>query len=376
MTRVQKLTLGGLSVIACSVWLAFLAFASQGVQSWRQQPLGPTLGYPTPWQLPATWTASPAASQPTASATLSPTLTLQTDTPVSPFLACNNNLPTMTVLAIGTDVRPGEHRYGLTDVMRAVRVDFRAQRVTALEFPRDLWVKIPEIKHNLKTDHQKLNTAYAYGQPDYGPSLLAHTLNLNFGLNVDHYIVANMNVFAEVVDALGGLDVMLPEGGIDGRTSTDRSARLVFPGGPQHLNGEQALTLARLRNVSVFERAKHQNMVMCALRKRVESPETILRVPAIINSFMSNIQTDLTPEQISQLACLGTQMPRGNILFTSFPLKLFKSAKVYDSVLEQDVFIWAANFDTLRSYVSKFQEGSWPSSSLSEASEPETSYCE
>jgi len=91
---------------------------------------------------------------------------------------------------------------------------------------------------------------------------------------------------------------------------------------------------------------------------------------------MKNIQTDLTPEQISQLACLGTQMPRSNILFTSFPLKLFKSAEVYDPVLEQDVFIWEANFDTLRSYVSKFQEGTWPSSSPSGPPEPETSRCE
>ncbi len=138
----------------------------------------------------------------------------------------------MTVLAIGTDVRPGQKRYGLTDVMRAIRVDFREQRVTTLEFPRDLWVEIPEIEENLKTDHQKLNTAYAYGSPDYGPSLLARTLNRNFGLNVDHYIVANMTVFADVVDALGGLDVTIPPGGIDGRTSTDRSARLVFPEGP------------------------------------------------------------------------------------------------------------------------------------------------
>ena len=348
------------------------------VQSWSAQPLGPTLGYPTPLGLPATWTASPAASQLTAmqTTTLAPTLAVETLTPVSPFLACNNDLPTMTVLAIGTDVRPGEHRYGLTDVMRAVRVDFRAQLVTALEFPRDLWVRIPEIEHNLKTDHQKLNTAYAYGQPDYGPSLLAHTLDLNFGLNVDYYIVANMNVFAEVVDALGGLDVTLPEGGIDGRTSTDRSARLVFPGGPQHLNGEQALTLARLRNVSVFERAEHQNLVLCALRKKVESPEILLRLPGILNSFLKNIQTDLTPEQISQLACLGTQIPRGNITFTSFPLKLFRSAKVYDPVLDLDVFIWDADFDVLRSYVSKFEEGTWPASSPSGPAEPEASRCE
>ena len=282
----------------------------------------------------------------------------------------------MTILAIGTDVRPGERRYGLTDVMRAVRVDFQGQRVTALEFPRDLWVHIPEIKENLKTEYQKLNTAYAYGSPDYGASLLARTLNRNFGLNVDHYIVANMTVFADVVNALGGLDVVIPPGGIDGRTTIDRSERLIFPEGPQHINGDQALTLARLRNVSVFERAENQNMVMCALRKKIERPETLFRLPAIINSFMSNIQTDLTPEQISQLACLGTQMPRENITFTSFPLDLFRSKEVYDPVLKQDVLVWDADFRVMRNYVSQFQAGTWPSVSPLETPEPETSSCE
>ena len=373
MTSAQKITLGVLSVIACGIWLVVLYTASQAYQSWGQQPLGPRLAYPPELQLPATWTASPAAAQLTATATLAPTLAFETET--SAFLACND-LPNMTVLVIGTDVRPGEHRYGLTDVMRAIRVDFRQQRVTTLEFPRDLWVTIPGIEHNLKTNRQKLNTAYAYGQPEYGPSLLARTLDLNFELKVDHYIVANMNVFADVVDTLGGLDITIPEGGIDGRTSTDRSARLVFPEGPQHLSGEQALTLARMRNVSVFERAEHQNMVMCALRKKIESHEMILRLPAIINSFMKNIQTDLTPEQISQLACLGTQMPRSNIMFASYPLELFKSAEVYDPVLKQDVFIWEADFDRLRGYVSEFQAGTWPSSSPSGTPEPETSSCE
>jgi len=379
MTRSQKITLGVLSAIVCSIWLVVLYTLSQAYQNWSQQPLGPTLAYPTQLQLPATWTASPSsaaspvAAQPTSTATLAPTLTFEAS--VSPFLACNG-LPTVTVLAIGTDVRSDEHRYGLTDVMRAVRVDFQQQRVTTLEFPRDLWVEIPGIESTLKTDRQKLNTAYAYGSPEHGPSLLARTLDLNFGLKVDHYIVANMNVFADIVDALGGLDVTIPEGGIDGRTSTDRSERLVFPAGPQHLNGEQALTLARMRTISVFKRAERQNMVMCALRKKVESPETILRLPAVINSFMKNIQTDLTPEQISQLACLGTHMPRSNIIFASFPLKLFKSAEVYDTVLKQDVSIWEADFDTLRGYVSEFQAGTWPSTEPSGTPEPETSSCE
>lgn len=377
MTRAQKTTLGVLSVVACSVLLVVLYLASQAYQSWSQQPLGPTLAHSTQLQLPATWTPSPATSSAAAqlTLTLAPTLALETQTPSSPFLACND-LPTMTVLAIGTDVRPGERRYGLTDLMRAVRVDFRRQRVTTLEFPRDLWVQIPEIEENLKTDYQKLNTAYAYGSPDFGPSLLARTLNRNFGLTVDHYIVANMNVFVDVVDALGGLDVTIPEGGIDGRTSTDRSARLVFPEGPRHLNGEQALTLARMRNVSVFERARNQDMVMCALRRKAESPETLFKLPNIINSFMKNIQTDLTPEQISQLACLGTQMPRSNIQFASFPLDLFMPDEAYDPVLKQDVFIWKADFRLLRSYVTEFQAGTWPSTSPSSPSEPEAGSCE
>lgn len=369
MTRAQKFTLGVLSVIACAVWLAVFYFVPQWYRTWSQQPLGPTLTYPTQFQLPATWTASPVAAQPTI--TLAPTLTFETQTPVPQLLACNNNSPTMTILALGTDVRPGQHRSGLTDMMRAVRVDFQGQRVTTLEFPRDLWVKIPGMENS-----QKLNTAYAYGGSEQGPSLLASTLNDNFGLSADHYIVANMNVFADVVDALGGLDITIPPGGIDGRTRTDRSERLVFPEGPQHLTGEQALTLARIRNVSVFARAENQNLVLCAFRKKVESPEVILRLPTIINSFMSNIQTDLTPDQISQLACLGTQMPRSNILFAAFPRELFHSGEVYDSVLNQKVFIWDVNFDELRSYVSDFQAGTWPSTSPSGTPEPETGNCE
>jgi hypothetical protein len=63
-------------------------------------------------------------------------------------------------------------------------------------------------------------------------------------------------------------------------------------------------------------------------------------------------------------------------MFTSFPLELFEPTEVYDPVLRQDVFIWEANFGTLRGYVSEFQEGTWPSVSPSGIPEPETTSCE
>jgi len=350
-----------------------LITASQAYQTWSRQPLASTLDFPT---ANATVGGAPTylgVTQPTM--TLAPTLAIVTETQPSAFLACND-LPTMTILVIGTDARSSEYRTGRADAIRAVRVDFREQRVTTLEFPRDLWVKIPGIERNLKTDHQKLNTAYTYGNPEGGPALLAQTLDLNFGLKAEDYIVINMNVFVEVVNALGGLDVMIPAGGIDGRTTSDRSARLVFLEGPQVLNGEQALTLARIRNISVFQRAEHQNLVACALQKKIRQPEVILKVPALINTFVNNIRTDLTPEQISQLACLGTRMPRENILFASFPLKFFKSAETYDPVLKQDVFVWEVDFATLRGYVAEFQEGNWPE--LTETGSPgvEANRCE
>jgi len=380
MTRSQKITLGIFSAIACALLLVVMYSVGGAYLAWTRQPLGPVLDYPTFQGFPATWTSMPSTPRPTT--TLAPTLSFDTESPASPFLPCGN-LPTMILLAIGSDSRSDDYRYGRADVIRAVRVDFRAQRITALAFPRDLWVKIPEVRDDLGTDRQKLNTAYTYGNPglhfwdhpSQGPGLLARTLDLNFSLKSDHYVAVSMQVFVDVVDTLGGLDIYLPDG-VDGRTSSDRSKRLVFPAGQQHLSGEQALTLARTRNVSTFARTSHQNTVLCALEEKIKSPETLVKIPEIIASFRKNIQTDLTPTQISQLACLGTTMPRENIIFASFPRELFRSTMIFDPIADQDVFIWDSDFGELRDYVARFEAGKWPISSPFATPEPGTSRCE
>jgi LCP family protein required for cell wall assembly len=307
-------------------------------------------------------------------------LNFEVNTPL-PIPPCYG-LPPMTILTIGTDQRSDNYKYGRADAIRMVRVDYMLRRVSVLEFPRDLWVEIPEIYDNIKQDHDKLNTAYFYGNPglhywdhpSQGPGLLARTLELNFGAKVDHYVAVNMNVFVDLVDALGGIDVTLAET-VDGRTTGDRSARLYFPAGDQHLTGEQALTLGRIRNVSVFSRAKHQNLVMCAVRKKLENVEVLAKAPEIIAAFRNRIQTDLTPAQISQLACLGTSFPRGNILFASFPRELFKPSEIYDPGLKQNVFIWDTDFHEMSRYIEQFNKGSWPNPSKPTEPDPEISSC-
>jgi len=364
MTHTQKTILAFLSIIACSL-LALVGFLGyQAYTTFWQAPLGPAIAMPTStWSLPATWTPAPPDFTPSLGATIT---LAPTGTPVE--AAYCSGPPVMTLLAVGTDARSNSYNYGLADVIRIVRVDFVKAKVTILEFPRDLWVEIPDIADDIDgQDHEKLNQAYLYGNPGFGyydgpgegPGLLARTLALNFGATTDRYVAVNMRTFEKIVDAVGGITVDLPDG-MDGRTAEDRSARLVFPPGRQTLNGEQALTLARIRNDGVFERANHQNTVLCALQDKLTSPSVVVRIPALITSFNGAVQTDLTPEQLAQLACIGTKLKGEDIIFVSFPQELFTGTRVFDPVFDGRVFVWDVDYDVLRDYVNRFNIGAWP----------------
>jgi LCP family protein required for cell wall assembly len=274
----------------------------------------------------------------------------------------------MTILAIGTDARGNNYDYGLGDVIRLVRVDFVNPKVTVLEFPRDLWVEIPDIADNINgQDHEKLNQAYLYGNPGFGytddpahgPGLLARTLALNFGTSIDHYAAVNMRTFEKIVNAVGGIDLNLPKA-VDGRTADDQNSRLLFKAGQHHLDGPSALMLARIRIKGTFARADNQNRVLCALRDKLTSPQVVTKIPQLIQSFQGAVQTDLTPAQLGQLACLGTQLRPGNIVFASFPEEDFTATRIYDPVFKGRVFVWDVDFNILRDYVARFNQGSWP----------------
>ncbi|HET9589247.1 MAG TPA: LCP family protein [Anaerolineales bacterium] len=367
MTKLQKAILSFLTTLGCCIF-GTVTWMYQG--PW-QQPLGPALqlSTATPFQLPATWTPDPLA---TAIPTFAPVRPAQAALTPAPALDNVAGLcgapPVMNILVVGSDSRADSYLYGLADVIRLVRVDFVNPKVSVLEFPRDLWVEIPDIADNLNgQDHERLNQAYLYGNPGFGytddpaegPGLLARTLALNFGTDIDHYVAANMQTFVKMVDALGGIDVTLPKG-VDGRTAEDQNKRLLFPAGTHRLNGTQALTLARIRIQGGFERADNQNRVLCALRDQLTRPSVIGKIPNLIKSFRGAVQTDLSPQQFGQLACLGTQLKPENILFAGFPQEHFKPKREYDPVFKGTVFVWDVDFNTLRDYVRQFHEGTWP----------------
>ena len=378
MSRFEKTLLSFLSIVAIALAIAFAWFYKT---KWSQ-PLGPGLGIPssqlsTPIGLPPTWT--PASGDGTILSTPEPAS-------ISKTIGQCDGLSPMFILAIGSDQRGDSYLYGLADVIRLIRVDFVNPKVTVLEFPRDLWVEIPDIEDNLNgQDHEKLNQAYLYGNPGMGysddpaggPGLLSRTLALNFGTQIDHYAAVNMRTFEKVVNAVDGIDITLPFT-VDGRTTDDRASRLLFPAGAHHLNGEQALTLARIRIDGVFSRADNQDRVLCALRDKLTSPDIVTKIPNLIQSFQGAIQTSLSPEEISQLACLGTQLAPENIIFTSFPQQLFEQDRIYDPVFKKNVFTWKVDYNILREYIQRFNNGNWPyaASTQNESPQGESVICQ
>jgi LCP family protein required for cell wall assembly len=385
MTTLKKLFLLFLSALACFVLVAAWAW----LPKW-QQPLGPALQIATvtPFRMPATWTPDTnVMGTLQATSTVAPVSQASPLPTVTEIVGLCGAPPVMNILAIGADTRGNNYDYGLADVIRLVRVDFVNPKVTILEIPRDLWVEIPDIADNINgQDHEKLNQAYLYGNPGMGytddpaqgPGLLARTLTLNFGTRIDHYAAVNMRTFEKMVNAVGGVDVTLPAT-VDGRTPDDRNKRLLFLAGTHHLNGPQALTLARIRIAGGFARAENQNRVLCALRDKLTSPGVVTQIPELIQAFQDAIQTDLSPEQLSQLACIGTQIPSGNIVFATFPPEYFKQTREYDPVFKKRVSVWDVDFEVLREYIRQFQDGTWPGPATvptGDTGEEEASFCE
>lgn len=276
----------------------------------------------------------------------------------------------MNILAIGSDARGNHYLYGLADIIRLVRVDFVQARVTLLEMPRDLWVEIPGISDHYDITHGKLNQAYLYGNkgmgyydgPGEGPGLLARTLSLNFGAQLDHYLAVNMKTFEAIVDDVGGIDVYLPYD-VDVRSPANPKGFHV-KAGQHHFDGKTALWVARIRQYSTFSRAENQNVILCALRKKLLSPALVPAIPELVSTFRENVQTDLSPEQINQLACLARQMDGRDVVFTSFPIRLFKSVRIYDPQQNATTSIMETDFNVLRDYIQRFQQGTWPDPNL------------
>lgn len=369
MSRTQRAILIFLTILAIAAWAALWRFASD---AWNA-PLGPQISLPTNPPPSRAATRKPAQALPWGTLTATNTNIPLAAATITPFMGASleprcGGPKSMTILAVGSDTRAKSYTYGLADVIRLVRVDFITPRITVLEFPRDLWVEIPDIDKRYGITHEKLNQAYLYGNPGMayydgpgeGPGLLARTMLHNFGARPDRYVAVNMHTFVRMIDTIGGLDVYLPYE-VDGRRADQQSRDdLFFAKGNHHLSGTQSLILARLRIGTNTQRNINQNVILCALRNELTQPENLRNLPVLVELFKNTVQTDLSPQEISTLGCLLPQIPARNIRFISFPENAYTPMRTYDHIFKKNVFTLQPNLVQMTMLTDAFQTGQWP----------------
>ncbi len=227
----------------------------------------------------------------------------------------------MVVALLGVDDRGSDYATASrTDSISLVNVRFTDHRATLLSIPRDLYVPLPDLgDYGIYQD--RINTAFEFGEiwlgPGYGPSEFKNTVALNFGIRVDRYVLINFRAFVAAVDAVGGIDVDVPEYVYDAHFPADEGyGTIVFEmqAGRQHMDGATALRYARTRHQDGdFQRSARQQLVLLALRDKLISPDVIPQLPALLASLGGLAQTDLSPQDMAALACIGPKIERAAI---------------------------------------------------------------
>ena len=225
----------------------------------------------------------------------------------------------VTILMLGIDQRCEEDGPTHTDSMMLVTVDPVGLSAGILSLPRDMWVEIPSVGVD------RINQANYYGEiynyPGGGPALAVDTVEAFLGVKIDYYAAVNFDAFVEIVDQIGGIDIVVPEA-ITDETYPDRCYGydpFQIEAGDQHLDGQTALKYARTRATfgGDVDRAGRQQAVVLAVRDRVLSlnmlPSLITKAPALWQTLQDNVRTDMSLEEAMQLALLVQEIPRSSI---------------------------------------------------------------
>lgn len=210
----------------------------------------------------------------------------------------------INILLVGEeDLGEEEYGRGRTDCMIIATISKKENALKLTSLMRDMYVQIPGYSDN------KLNAAYRNG----GMGLLEETIELNFGVAVDGYILVDFDAFENVIDALGGVEIKLSkiEANYLNRKNyiSKKKYRNVKPG-KQILNGNQARGYSRVRYVRTpngltddWGRNYRQRKVLNAIFKKYKSKSAVELV-AMLPKIMELVTTDLTKKDM--LGYIGT----------------------------------------------------------------------
>ena len=245
----------------------------------------------------------------------------------------------VNILLIGNDSRENGDD-GRSDAMILLSISSRTKTIYMTSILRDVYVEIPGH------DGNRLNAAYSYG----GAELLMETIEKNFDIPVNRYMLVNFEAFASLVDAVDGVDLELTSAEIEyvngylveynmltnrpqGTDNMDPSVS-----GLVHLNGPQALAYTRNRYLGTdFGRTERQRKVLTAVIKKL--PAALLKNAGdLMDGFLPNLTTNLTQMECFRLSLMAGKLLTYDIVSDSIPQPgTYKDATIRSmAVLEID----------------------------------------
>lgn len=245
----------------------------------------------------------------------------------------------VNILLIGNDSRENGAD-GRSDAMILLSISNNTKKIYMTSLLRDMYVDIPGH------DGNRLNAAYSYG----GPELLMETIEQNLGITVNRYVRVNFEAFANLVDAVGGIELDLSQKEIEyvngylveynmlfdrpqGTDNMDTSS-----GGVVHLNGPQALAYTRNRDLGMdFGRTERQRKVLAEVMHKL--PGALISNPKeLMNGILPNLTTNLTKNECFRLSLMAGKLVTYDIQQDSIPKEgTYENASIRGmSVLEVD----------------------------------------
>ena len=253
----------------------------------------------------------------------------------------------INVLLIGNDSRK-QGTDGRSDAMILVSVSNATKTIHMTSLLRDMYVEIPGHGHN------RLNAAYSYG----GAQLLLETLELNFDININRYVLVNFQAFANLVDTVGGVDLELSNEEVkyvnaylveynmledrpEGTDYLDESLS-----GMLHLNGPQALAYCRNRYIGTdFGRTERQRKVLSAIIKQAPA-KLLTNSEELMDGLLPNLTTNLTREECEELSLEAVKILTYDIIQSSIPIP-----GSYESVTIDKMAVLQVDFEKNKQYI-------------------------
>lgn len=251
------------------------------------------------------------------------------------------------ILLIGNDSRKNGGD-GRSDAMILVSISNQTKTIYMTSLLRDIYVEIPGHEGN------RLNAAYSFG----GPELLLETIKLNFDIEVNRYVQVNFQAFANLIDAVGGVDLELTNDEVQLVNAYLNEYNMLenrpidtdyLPGdasGLLHLNGPQALAYSRNRYIgSDFGRTERQRKILEAVFRQLPS-SMLTNLDDMIDGILPNLTTNISKSECYALSLDAPKLLTYELVQASIPIE-----SSYQNVTIRKMSVLQVDFEKNKEFI-------------------------